>query len=158
MPSGEIEWRRIGPALDDPFIGLPALTRLRLTMQGTTELMPAIRMTSTARGMTQRHRSDMRAITKSLKFGFATTRFVVETVVDAYDPARHTVTNKLDIGGTIYTADSTTEDPDISKPTRATITSTFTTPSTTAARLRVDMTTDNVVSIPFIQNVSLFAL
>ena len=158
MPSGTEAWQLIGPNLDNPFNGLPALTRVRLTMLGTTELSPAIRMTSTARGMTQRHRSDMTAITKDMLFGFNTTSIVIETVVDAYDPARHTVANKVDIDGVVYAPDTTTEEVDISKSTRATFTSTFTVPITDNARLRVDMTTDNVTSIPFIQNVSLFAL
>jgi hypothetical protein len=156
--SDDPTWRLMLPYPDHPMNGLPALIRLRATFINTTEMAPGISLNAKARGMTQRHRADMTAVSKVLNFGFSTTSIVVETVVDNFDPVHNTVANKLIVGEAVVLPDATTIEADISRPGRFTYTSTFTTSSTASARLRVDMTTDTVILIPFIQNVSLFAL
>lgn len=158
-PSGIAEWKRLIPyGEDNPLIGLPASTLLRATFIGTTDLMPAIQLNSRARGITQRHRTDGKTVSKVRTFGFSTTEVQIETVVDAFDPARHTLANKLIVGSTVYTPTATTEVLDLIKPSRRSYISTFTVPSTNNCRARVDFTTDNAVVCPFIQNIALYAI
>jgi hypothetical protein len=160
-PTAAEEWTTIGPVSGDnsgPFHGLPALTRLRAILQGTTELAPAIILDAKARGITGRHRSDMTAVTKPLTFGFNSTSIVAETVVDSFDGAHHSVAHKIIIGSTVYTPTATSIEPDFTSPSKFTRRSSFTVPSTNSARLRIDMTTDTVQKIPFVENASLFAL
>ena len=159
QPTAETDWFDFKPYDDNPMNGLPALIRLRAVFVGTPDLAPAIEMSSKARAMTQRHRTDMAAISKVMNFGFTTDTFVVETVVDAYDPAHNTVQNRLIVGVDTITPTATTVEPDITKPGRYTVTSSFTLGAATgSARLRVNMTSDSPLKIPFIQNTSLFAI
>jgi hypothetical protein len=158
-PSGIPEWKRLIPyGEDNPLVGLPASTLLRAVFIGTTDLMPALQLNNRARGITQRHRPDGKAISKVQNFGFSTTEIQIETVVDAFDPARHSLANKVVIGSTVYTPTATTEIEDFTKPSRRTFLSTFTVPATTSCRVRVDYTTDNVVICPFIQNIARYAI
>lgn len=158
-PSGSPDWQLLVPkGNENPLVGLPALTQLRLTFLGTTDLMPAIVLNSKARGITQRHRPDGKAVSKVINFGLSTTEIQVETTVDAWDPARHTLANKVIVGSTVYNPDATTTIVDFAKPSRRVFLSTFTVPATTSARARVDITTNNVVVCPFIQNIAVYAI
>lgn len=158
--SGSDEWESVQPETADkpnPLRGLPANCQLRLTMIGTSGLSPAILMNSNARGVSRRPRGDTRAITKILEFGLSTTAIDVELSVDMFDDALHTVTPKIMIGSTQYSADSITVSKDIAKAERRLIRADFTVPATTEARLIIEMQTASVQSVCFIENCSLFA-
>lgn len=162
-PSGADDWTMLVPmGEDNPLIGLPALTQLRLTLISTTDLAPGLVLDNKARGMTQRHRSDMKAVSKTLDFGVTGSEtMMVETVVDNYDPNHHTCVNKIYIAGVATAASSTTVTPDMTKSGRYRIFSTFlrsTGTGLSSCRVQVAMTTDNVVLIPFVQNIALYAL
>lgn len=158
-PSGADVWQRLIPVNDNPLMGLPALTRLRATFLGTTDLMPALNMTSKARGMTYRHRADMVAISDVQTFGFSTTDVQLDIVVDNYSAVHHTCVPKLVVGATVYTAAAISTTVDFGKLSRTRILATFDLPSAaTGARARVDMTSDSVTFIPFVQNIALYAI
>lgn len=157
-PSGSDDWSLLQPSDTNPFTGLPALAQLRATFIGTPDLAPAMELSSKARGRSQRHRTDMVAVSKQLNFGFNTTAIVVETVVDAWQPAHNTIENRLIVGGSVVTPTTTTTEPDITRPGRFTVKSEFTVTSTNNARLRVNLGTNSVLRIPFIQNISLYAI
>jgi hypothetical protein len=158
QPSGSTDWYLLQFSESSPLNGLPALVRLRATFIGTPDIAPAMELSSKARGRSQRHRTDMTAVTKQMNFGFNTTSILVETVVDAWQPAHNTIENRLIIGVTTYTPSITTTEADITRPGRYTVTSQFTVPSTNNARIRVNLGTNSSLRIPFIQNISLYAL
>lgn len=157
-PSGADSWQRLVPMSANPLTGLPALTRLRATFLGTTDLQPAIQMNSKARGMTYRHRTDMVAISKNFAFGFSTTDVQVDVQVDNYSSVHHTCVPKLVVGSTVYTAGVITTTQDPNKLSRTRILATFTIPSSSGCRVRVDMTTDSNTFVPFIQNIARYAI
>lgn len=158
-PSESDEWTMLVPKEVNPLNGLPALVRLRATFIGTSDLMPMIVLSDKARSLTSRYRSSMVAIAKEATFGFATDTVQIETVVDNFYADHHTVTNKVQVGSTTYDADATTVKVDFTKPQRRTVLSTFTIPSdSTGARPRVEMTTDAVTLVPFVQNISMYAI
>ncbi|WP_062111142.1 hypothetical protein [Aureimonas sp. AU40] len=160
-PSGREEWeplRAETAEAPNPLRGLPALCRLRLTMIGTTGLAPAIVLNAKARAMTRRPRGDMRALTKELRFGYSTTRIDVEISLDQFDPALHDLDPKIVAGGVVYTPTVESLSRDLSKATRRLLTASFSIPASSAAVLRLDAMTTAVQSVPFVENVSLYAL
>ena len=161
LPVGETEWVTIltpFPEVDQsPLYGLPAYASLRATFLGTTDLMPAIVLDNSARQAAFRMRNDCVAISKVQNFGLTTTSITTITIVDAFDATHATFTGKVKVGATVYTADTTTVEIDPGKPSRRTIINHFTVPSTTSARYRPEMTTDSVVSVPFIQSALMVA-
>ncbi|MBC6714796.1 hypothetical protein H9Q09_01170 [Aurantimonas sp. DM33-3] len=160
-PTGSDNWEPLRPETDEhpnPLRGLPALCGLRLTMLGTSGLAPGIVLNSKARGMARRPRSDCRAVTKELAFGYSTTAIQVEIVVDQFNELYHTAVPKIIVGGTTYDADAITERRDLAKSTRRTILADFTVPSTPTARLQYEANTTTVQAISFVENISLYAL
>ncbi|OYW64654.1 MAG: hypothetical protein B7Z40_13465 [Bosea sp. 12-68-7] len=157
-PTGDVAWYPVATLAENPLSSLPTLIRFRATMIGTTDLSPAIILGSGSRITAQRHGLSMAAVSKQCNFGFSTTEIVVETVVDNFDAARHTVTNKVMVGPTVVSATASTTEADITRPGRYKVVSTFTVSSTNNARLRVEMTTNSALHIPFVQDTSMFAI
>ncbi len=158
-PTGATEWTVINEGDPDPLVGLPPLAQLRATFVGTTDLAPMIKMDSTARGATFRHRNTMQAISDLQAFGFSTSTIVLETTVDNFDDAVHDLTNRLYIGAGFVTATVTTTEADLDKPGRFIVTSSFTLGApATGARAAPSMATSNVVQIPFIQNIAMYGI
>ncbi|KTQ95006.1 hypothetical protein NS226_13830 [Aureimonas ureilytica] len=160
-PTGRDQWEPLRPETAEtpnPLRGLPALCRIRLTMIGSTGLAPAIVLNTKARAMTRRPRNDMRAPTKELRFGYSTTKIDVEISLDQFDPALHDIDPKIIVGSTIYTPTVESLSRDLAKATRRLLKASFTIPASPSAVLRIDGTTSSVQSIPFVENVSLFAL
>lgn len=158
-PSGADAWSAIEGAADDTLTGLPALVQLKAVFVGTTDLMPAIVLDAFARVMSRRHRGDMRAVSKDIVFGLTSSSIVVETRVDNFDPVTNTFANKLLVGGSVISPSATTVVIDFAKPSRRTYTSTFTLGAPAAsARVRPEATTSNALKVPFIQDISLYAL
>jgi hypothetical protein len=160
-PSGSDNWSQLAAETAEnpnPLRGLPALCQLRLTLIGTNGIAPAIILNTKARGLTRRPRGDARAISKVLNFGYSTTSILVEVTLDQFDELYHTAVPKIVIGSTTYTAGTVSMARDLSKVTRRLLTATFTVPSTPSARLQIDMATTTTQAVPFVENVSLFAL
>lgn len=162
-PVGSTEWQTLAPATlltGNQLAGLPAQVSLRATFVGTTELQPSLRLDVTARVAAMRPRSDFRAVSKAYALGVSSSTIVVTTTWDNYDATHHTAANKIiTAAGTVVAASSTTTEIDDTKPSRRTLTSIFNLGSpTTSIRLRPEATTDNVVIVPFIQNIAFHAL
>lgn len=160
-PTGLDDWQLLQPTPDvddNPLTGLPPLAQLRVTFIGTTDLMPAILLDTTARSAAMRMRSDAKFVSKVIDFGLSSTSITVQTIVDAFDPTHHVFTNKIMVGSTVYVPDATTIVVDDFKPSRRAIRSTFTVPSTSSIRYHSEGSTDNVVKQYFIQNAAVYAL
>jgi hypothetical protein len=161
-PSGATEWTTFEEHPDTathPLVGLPALVELRLVMLGTVDLAPMIVLDTALRGRTGRHRGDMVAVSDSIAFGLSTETIVTQFTVDAFIPAEHEFTPKIIVGTDVLTADATVVEVDPDEPERRTFTSTFELGApATAARMRPEMTTDNPVNVPFIQDCFIAAL
>ena len=161
QPSGTEEWQALtltNAEGADTLVGLPPLVRLRAVFVGTTDVAPAIVMDATARGYTFRPRGDMVAVSVSHNFGLSTTTIQVEAVIDNYDAGKHTAAPKLIVGATVYTPTATVVTPDLVNPKKRTLLASFTVPSTTSARARIDMTSTEVTDEPFVQNIAMYAL
>ena len=161
QPSGSDEWQALtlsNAEGADAFVGLPALVRLRAVFIGTTDLQPAIVMDGTARGMSFRPRGDMVAVSVNHEFGLSSTTIQVEAVIDEFDPAKHTAALKVQVGATVYTPTATVVTLDLINSKKRTVLSSFTVPSTTSARARVEMTSTEVTDVPFVQNIAMYAL
>lgn len=161
QPSGSDDWEPLtlnNAEGADVLVGLPPLVRLRAVFVGTTDLAPAIVMDATARGYTFRPRGDMVAVSVNHSFGLSTTTIQIEAVIDNYDPGKHTAAPKLIIGATVYTPSATVVTPDLVNPKKRTLLASFTVPSTTSARARIDMTSTEVTDEPFVQNIAMYAL
>lgn len=159
QPSGDTEWYVLVPMVTNPLNGLPSLVRLRATFIGTSDLMPSIELSVKARSLTGRCRADFLSIAVEAPFGFSTAEVVVETVVDNFYSAHHTIVNKFVSGGVVYTAAATTIQQDLDKPQRRVVTSSFSIPATVnGGAPRCEMTTDAVTLVPFIQNQAMYAI
>lgn len=160
-PTGQPDWYTIE---DDytggghPLNGLPALCELRLVMIGTADLAPMVIVDNKLKCLTGRNRGDMRAVSDAVAFGLSTTEIVTQYLVDAFDAGLHTFTPKIIVGATTYGATATTVTIDNDDPKRRFIESTFTVPSTASARMAPEMTTSNVVAVPFINNATIIAI
>ncbi|MBP0440692.1 hypothetical protein [Tianweitania sediminis] len=153
QPYGTDEWIDLDDRDPNPLANLPPLVRLRLVMIGTQDLAPMIVMDQYTKQLTGRCRPDMQALSDEFTLGFTTTTLQTVTNVDNFDPAHHTFAPKIMIGSTVYTPSSTAVVVDPIKPKRRKVTANFTVPSTGVARYRWDMNSDNVVDMPFIQDV-----
>ncbi|MGO4735984.1 hypothetical protein AB4099_05535 [Bosea sp. 2KB_26] len=160
-PTGQTTWYTIEddyPGGGHPLAGLPALCGLRLVMIGTADLAPMVVLDNKLKCVTGRNRSEMKAVSDPIAFGLSTTSIMTQYLVDSFDPAIHTFTPKIIVGATSYTAAATTVTVDAADPKRRFIESTFTVPSTTNARMAPEMTTSNVVTVPFINNSNIIAI
>jgi hypothetical protein len=161
LPVGETDWISIlspaQPITSSPLYGLPPLAQLRGTFVGTTDLMPAIVLDNSAREAAMRMRNDMTACSKAQNFGLSTTSITTVSVVDNFDASHHTFTGKIKIGSTPYTPDTTSSEIDPNNTLRRIVTNHFTVPSTTSAVYHPSMTTDTVVTVPFIESVLMVA-
>jgi hypothetical protein len=158
--SGTDPWQMIQPETDsyqNPLRNLPTTCQLRLTMIGTYGLSPAIILNTEARGETRRHKYDGMGVTKILDFGITTTSIDVEISLDRWSDAEHTFVPIIDVAGTEYAANAVTITEDVEKPDRRTVIADFTVPSTTSARLKMDMATTDIEKVFFVENVAIYA-
>jgi hypothetical protein len=130
-----------------PLLGLPALLPLRLTYIGTTDLMPGIDM-SVTETHTTRPRGDFTHTTLPLALGAPSSNIRVETVVDYFDAAHHSLGVKLTIAGADVSPTAVTTTADPNKAGRFTITSTFALGSPTSSIvIKIAGTTDTVTDV-----------
>src|SRR5690606_16376681 len=73
IPGVDTPWILIDAREDNPLANLPPLVNIRAVMIGTEDVAPAIDLDQYARAISGRHRTDMRAISQLLPFGFSTT-------------------------------------------------------------------------------------
>ncbi|MGQ8632701.1 hypothetical protein ACUTJJ_14630 [Agrobacterium sp. DKPNP3] len=160
-PSGSNVWTELddGDPTTNPLVGLPASVELRMVMMGTADLQPMIQLDQKAVSRVARNRSTMRAVSKSFPFGFATTHIQTQYTLDSFDPERHTFTPAIMVGNALVTPDATEMTIDAQVPTRRTYLSTYTLgAAANAARMHPAATTNNVVSVPFVQDAFIAAL
>ncbi len=160
-PSGSNVWTELddGDPTTNPLVGLPASVELRMVMMGTADLQPMIQLDQKAVSRVARNRSTMRAVSKSFPFGFATTHIQTQYTLDSFDPERHTFTPAIMVGNAVVTPDATEMTIDAQVPTRRTYLSTYTLgAAANAARMRPAATTNNPVSVPFVQDAFIAAL
>jgi len=157
-PLGSADWIPFDNRAPNPLANLPPQAQLRCVLQGTEDIAPCLILDATnARVLTGRMRSDQRAISDVLTFGFSTTELQIVTHMDNYDPVRHTHVNKVMIGASVITG-TTVSEQDPTKPSRWKFVTNFTLGSpATSCRLRLEGTTDSVVIVPFVQDVQLNA-
>ncbi len=160
-PSGSPVWTELddGDPSKNPLVGLPASVELRMVMMGTADLQPMIQLDQKAVSRVARNRNTMRAVTKSFPFGFATTSIQTQYTLDSFDPDRHTFTPAIMVGNAVVNPTTTEVTIDPQMPARRTYLSTYMLgASTTAARMRPSATTNNVASVPFVQDAFIAAL
>ncbi len=160
-PSGSTVWTELddGDPTTNPLVGLPASVELRMVMMGTADLQPMIQLDQKAVSRVARNRNSMRAVTKSFPFGFATTSIQTQYTLDSFDPDRHTFTPAIMVGNTVVNPNTTEITIDPQRPARRTYLSTYTLgAAANAARMRPAATTDNVASVPFVQDAFIAAL
>jgi hypothetical protein len=160
-PSGSTVWTELddGDPATNPLVGLPASVELRMVMMGTADLQPMIQLDQKAISRVARNRNSMRAVSKSFPFGFATTSIQTQYTLDSFDPDRHTFTPAIMVGNTVVNPSTTEITVDPQMPARRTYLSTYVLgASATAARMRPAATTNNVVSVPFVQDAFIAAL
>ena len=160
LPYGSTTWQMLVPlGTSNPLIGLPPLVQLRCTFIGTTDLMPAVVLDTNARTWGGRMQGVMSAPSLQQPFGYSSSSITVVTTVDNFNPSLNTFTNKLLLAsGAILTPSVTSIAIDPTDSARYTFTSTFA-PSTPQASAAVmpTATTSNVVSVPFVQDILMFA-
>jgi hypothetical protein len=127
-PSGSAIWTELddGDPATNPLVGLPASVELRMVMMGTADLQPMIQLDDKAISRVARNRSTMRAVSKSLPFGFPTTHVQTQYTLDSFDPVRHTFTPAIMVGDTVVSPDATVVTVDPQVPSRRTYLSTYT--------------------------------
>lgn len=160
-PSGSTVWTELddGDPATNPLVGLPASVELRMVMMGTADLQPMIQLDDKAISRVARNRNSMRAVSKSFAFGFSTTHIQTQYTLDAFDADRHTFTPAIMVGNTVVNPDTTEMTVDPQMPARRTYLSTYTLgAAANAARMRPAATTNNVASVPFVQDAFIAAL
>ncbi|RSC37350.1 hypothetical protein EGT36_08810 [Agrobacterium sp. FDAARGOS_525] len=160
-PSGSTVWTELddGDPATNPLVGLPASVELRMVMMGTADLQPMIQLDQKAVSRVARNRSTMRAVTKSFPFGFSTESVQTQYTLDSFDPDRHTFVPAIMIGDIVVTPDTTEVTIDDVTPTRRTYLSTYSLgAAAAAARMHLSSTTDNVATVPFVQDAFIAAL
>lgn len=156
--EGTEDWVTVDPRSDNPLTNLPALVQMRFVLLGTEDIAPAIQMDTFARLLTGRMRNSMQAVSKEITLGFSTSQAQVVVNMDAFDAAHHTCVPKLVIGGSVISPSSVTAVRDRAKPTRTKFTANFQLGAAASAlKVRLDATTDTVVSVPFGQDIQLNA-
>jgi len=160
-PSGSNVWTELddGDPATNPLVGLPASVELRMVMMGTADLQPMIQLDQKAISRVARNRNTMRAVTKSFPFGFSTTSIQTQYTLDSFDPDRHTFTPAIMVANTVVNPNTTEITVDPQRPSRRTYLSTYTLgAAANAARMRPAATTNNVASVPFVQDAFIAAL
>jgi hypothetical protein len=166
-PDGLTEWSRL-PTPDDlapldlpnPLNGLPALVELRCTILATADLAPMIELSADAQIRTGRVRADMRAVTKRIVLGLTTTQIQTLIALGDFDPVVHTFSPRIMVndGPALIAPDTSTTTVDAVTGRRLVL-SIYTVPSgTSVVRAAPGTTTNNVVDVPYLENVSLFAI
>lgn len=160
-PAGTDTWTEIddGDPAENPLVGLPASVELRMVMLGTADLQPMIQLDPTAVSRVSRNRSTMVGISDDFDFGLSTTSIVTQYTLDAFDEARHSFAPRIMVGGAVVSPATTEVTTDPANPNRRTYLSTYALGApTTSARMRVEATTTNIVSVPFVQDAFISAL
>jgi hypothetical protein len=154
-PVGMDVWFPLDDRDPNPLAGLPNQVRLRATFLGTEDVQPAINLDTYARVISGRLRPDMRALTEQIDFGFATTAASLVINMDNFDPVQHSIDAKLVVNGGLVNAASITPTPDPAKPGRVKFVCNYTFASATSAVVRVNVETDDVINVPFVQDIQL---
>lgn len=160
-PVGTTQWIEIddGDPATNPLVGLPASVELRMVMLGTTDLQPMIQLDEKAVSRVSRNRSNMVAVSQNFAFGITSNSLVTQFTLDNFDPDHHSFTPAIMVGTSTIAPTTTAVTTDPLKPTRRTYLSTYELGSATgSARLKPSATTDNVVTVPFIQDAFISAL
>lgn len=160
-PSGSTVWTELddGDPATNPLVGLPASVELRMVMMGTADLQPMIQLDAKAVSRVARNRNSMRAVSQNFAFGFSTTSVQTQYTLDSFDADRHVFTPTILVGNTVITPDTTEVTVDPQMPARRTYLSTYTLgASADSARMRLEATTSNVVTVPFVQDAFIAAL
>ncbi|BAP94474.1 hypothetical protein [Aurantimonas phage AmM-1] len=160
-PAGTDQWIELddGDPAENPLVGLPASVELRMVMIGTADLSPMIQLDALAQSRVSRNRSTMVAPSEDVAFGISSDSLVTQFTVDAFDAERHTFTPSILVAGAVVAPTSTEIILDLQRPTRRTYLSTYALgATTTSARMKPSATTDNVVTVPFIQDAFIAAL
>lgn len=146
-------WKALAPENQDLFIGLPPILNFRAVFTGTTDVMPSLGVGVNSRVETWRQRSDNRFISPILTTPAACQNITVTTKFEAWRGApHHTALVRLLVGTgylTVEAADTISDKPDPADPSGMTMirTSLFTLAAPTSSfRIRVDGTTDNVLT------------
>ncbi|MEM5541745.1 hypothetical protein WNY61_03250 [Sulfitobacter sp. AS92] len=151
-------WHPFSTDDNSPLRDVPDTCRIRAVFEGTTDLMPSIQIDNTARHRAYRRGPELVAISEDQTFGLGTTSIITETVMDDFDPAIHTVTPRVMVGGTVYDADTVTEiDDDYPESERVKLRASFTVPSTSSARYRLEVSSSSVIDQCFAETVAMFA-
>lgn len=155
VPGENTPWVLMDARENNPLANLPPLVHLRAVLVGTEDVAPAIDLDQYARAISGRMRTDMRAISKLIDFGFATDAASIVLNMDYFDNAKHTAAAKLVLANnTVVDPISVIAEVDPSKPTRTKFIANFDLPvGTTQARVRIDATTNSVIDVPFGQDV-----
>lgn len=160
-PAGTPTWTELqdGNPAENPLVGLPASVELRMVMMGTVDLQPMIQLDSKAVSRVSRNRNTLVGVSKEFEFGISTTAIVTQFTMDGFDTERHTFEPAIMVGATKVLPTTTQVTVDPNEPLRRTFVSTYSLgAATTKARLRPKATTENVVSVPFVQDVFIAAL
>ncbi|MEI4262786.1 hypothetical protein [Roseovarius sp. D0-M9] len=151
-------WHPFSTDDNSPLRDVPETCRIRAVFEGTTDLMPAIVLDSSARHRAFKRGASLVAISEPHDFGLSTTTIITETVLDDYDPLVQTPVPKLIVGATEYAADTVTEiDDDYPEPERVKLRASFTVPATTTARYRLEIASTSIIDQCFAENVAMFA-
>ncbi|KRA05371.1 hypothetical protein ASD74_02425 [Rhizobium sp. Root564] len=160
-PAGHTVWTELddGDPAANPLVGLPASVELRMVMMGTVDLQPMIQLDAKAISRVSRNRTDMKGVSKEFDFGISTSAIITQFTVDRFDPDAHTFSPAIRVGNSVIQPTTTTVTVDPNEPKRRTFLSTYALgAATTKARLRPAATTNNAVSVPFVQDVFIAAL
>lgn len=159
-PVGGTVWTSILEGDATPLVGLPAQISLRATFVGTTDLAPAIKLDSTARGAAMRIATSCVGVTDDLPLGISSETVVVIQTMDNFDEGYNTAAPTIIVGGVLHAADATEVQVDYDKPSRRKLVSTFdfTGSPVTSVRVRPTFTTTQVTKACFVQDISMHAL
>lgn len=160
-PAGTDAWIELddGDPTTNPLVGLPASVELRMVMLGTTDLQPMIQLDEKAVSRVARNRNSLVAVSDVINFGLSSSSIVTQYTVDSFDAARHTFTPSIMVGAAVVNPTTTQMTIDAQNPNRRTYVSTYALgAAATGARMRVVANTNNIVSVPFVQDVFIAAL
>ena len=157
-PIGADEWVPMDGRDPNPLTNLPPQCNLRCTLVGTQDVAPMLVMDTYSRVQTGRCRSDVRAVSDEIAFGYATSTIRVVMNVDAFDPNLHDYDPKIMVGGVTIDPQGVTLTPDPTKPGRSQYAANFPLGApATSARLRIEGTSTSVVAQAFVQDIQLNA-
>jgi len=156
-PVGSPNWYMFEPGGPNPFVGLPAQTSIRLTMQGTRANQVGINLTGSEVKVT-RPAAAMRHVSATRTLAAASTAVETLTVIENFDEVKHDILPKLWTpagGGTVYNPTATSDREDI--PGIVERRASFTVPSTTSIRPITDGATTDVTELPVVSEVTYVA-